>query len=345
MGFAFGDGAYLKDRWNWLDFVVTITSALFVIPGVPRVSVIRAFRVIRPMRTLRRLPGMRALVRSLLNAIPGLLNVAAMILLVCFIWGAVRASAARAPYHVPPPCFFGFVLPTSRRLQVGVQLWMGDFHQRCRLTPLPIVVGASELLAPPGVAASGLDAVYWTHLAGFAAGGDGRRAAAAVAYVSQIATNRSAYPYCGGGAGDAGAPVDVGAGALWRTPVACVWPIDTSDTATCGGLNDCGPLTLPGGGVVNRVCGSNYDGAGNPRFVDERFMSSDTFVPELAYGVPTFDDLGSAFFAMTEAVTQSGWSDVLHFVSTARAGGGGGLDLCDVHADCCPRRAKSRLVR
>jgi hypothetical protein len=280
MGFALGEGSYLRDRWNWLDFVVTITAALYIVPGVPEISVLRAFRVIRPMRALRRLPGMRALVRSLLNSIPGLLNVAALIALVCFIWGAV-----------------------------GVQLWMGSFHQRCRLTGAPIFMNESELVAPPLVMEAGFDSVYWTNLGAFARG-NASASPESYAYVWQLVINRTAYPLCADAAGN---PVDVSSGAAWGTPLPCVWPIDTSDTELCGGIHDCEPLVVPQG-TIARVCGTNYDTTGAPRFLDARFMLSDVFLSALDYGVTSFDNLYSSILAMMEAVTQSGWSDLLYYV-------------------------------
>lgn len=54
MGFLFNKGAYLRDPWNILDFVI-ITSGyagmIFAGSGV-NLSVLRSFRVIRPLRTI-----------------------------------------------------------------------------------------------------------------------------------------------------------------------------------------------------------------------------------------------------------------------------------------------------
>ena len=35
MGFFQGEGSYLRDNWNWLDFIVVISILLGAIPGVP----------------------------------------------------------------------------------------------------------------------------------------------------------------------------------------------------------------------------------------------------------------------------------------------------------------------
>lgn len=54
MGFFIGPGAYLHNGWNWIDFIVVITSLLQSLPGMPNVSFLRTFRVLRPLRTLNR---------------------------------------------------------------------------------------------------------------------------------------------------------------------------------------------------------------------------------------------------------------------------------------------------
>lgn len=54
MGFIFGKGSYLRDGWNWIDFIVVISGILTSVPDVPKVSFLRAFRVLRPLRSLNR---------------------------------------------------------------------------------------------------------------------------------------------------------------------------------------------------------------------------------------------------------------------------------------------------
>jgi len=75
MEFYFGKNAYLRDPWNWLDFLVVIVGWLSYAPGVDNVSVLRTFRVLRPLRTLTAFPGMRLIVQSMMNAVPNLCDV------------------------------------------------------------------------------------------------------------------------------------------------------------------------------------------------------------------------------------------------------------------------------
>jgi hypothetical protein len=116
MGFLFDEGAYLRDSWNVLDFVVVATSLLQIIPGVPKVSALRAFRVLRPLRTLARLKGMRMMVNSLLSSIPQLANVGILLFFLFLVWAIC-----------------------------AVNLFQGGFHARCRVTAAPLSIPSSHL--------------------------------------------------------------------------------------------------------------------------------------------------------------------------------------------------------
>lgn len=54
MGFIIEPGSYLRDGWNWIDFIVVVTSLLSNIPAIPSISFLRTFRVLRPLRSLNR---------------------------------------------------------------------------------------------------------------------------------------------------------------------------------------------------------------------------------------------------------------------------------------------------
>ena len=292
LGFIGEKRTYLRDGWNWLDFIVVTTGVLSALPGVPRVSWLRAFRVLRPLRSLTSVPSMRMLVQSLLNALPGLMNVLALLAFLTFVWGVM-----------------------------GMQSWLGTQRTRCRLTPYPIYVPTAELEPPFGAPSVVNEAMYWTQELAMIGGAPDPAApasvraawGAAVAYVGQLTSNRTAYPFCGvGGPGAApdGAPFDVSPGALWEAPRDCVWPIDYSDPYLCampgsGGVHTCAP---------GNTCGSNYDAAGHPRFLNARFMSSDVFIVDLGYGQNDFDNIYNAFLQINYATTTSGWTDLMYQV-------------------------------
>ncbi len=102
-GVYFENGAYLKDGWNVMDFVVVVVSLVSLLPGVGNnASALRVVRVLRPLRTLSVLPGMRTLIGTVIRAIPMIGNV----MLFCVFFFTV----------------FGIL---------GLQLFMGAFRNKC----------------------------------------------------------------------------------------------------------------------------------------------------------------------------------------------------------------------
>jgi len=84
-------------------------SILGMIPGVPNLSVLRSFRVLRPLRSVSKLPSLRKIASAFIESIGDLANVMVLLLFIL-------------------ACFTLF----------GVTFWRGLFHMRCRLTPFPV---------------------------------------------------------------------------------------------------------------------------------------------------------------------------------------------------------------
>jgi len=75
MSFIIDEGSYLRDYWNWLDFVVVITSIVSIIGTSGGVSALRSFRLFRPLRSLHIIPSMKKLIETLLDSFGGLCNI------------------------------------------------------------------------------------------------------------------------------------------------------------------------------------------------------------------------------------------------------------------------------
>ena len=108
-GFVLGRGAYMRDAWNIIDFVVVATALMASVPGMPKTSAVRVFRVLRPLRSISALPGLQHLVVSLLRSVPQLMSVIVLLLFVFVVFGIF-----------------------------GIQFFAGKQHSRCRLTPYPV---------------------------------------------------------------------------------------------------------------------------------------------------------------------------------------------------------------
>uniref|UniRef100_A0A7S3D7M4 Uncharacterized protein n=2 Tax=Palpitomonas bilix TaxID=652834 RepID=A0A7S3D7M4_9EUKA len=86
-GFILHKGAYLRDGWNWIDFAVVVVGWLTYIPGVGNFTALRTIRVLRPLRTMSRIPGMKPVISALIMAVQPLLDVLFLFLFVVLIFG------------------------------------------------------------------------------------------------------------------------------------------------------------------------------------------------------------------------------------------------------------------
>lgn len=56
MGFCMHKNSYLRDYWNWLDFIVVCIGVFENIPGIPKLKALRTMRVLRPLRSVNAVP-------------------------------------------------------------------------------------------------------------------------------------------------------------------------------------------------------------------------------------------------------------------------------------------------
>lgn len=89
-GFIIPKKSYLRDSWNILDFIIVISGyvPLLFAGGSTNLKVLRSFRVLRPLRTISGIEGLKVLVSALLSAVP-LLRDTILVLLFFFIIFAI----------------------------------------------------------------------------------------------------------------------------------------------------------------------------------------------------------------------------------------------------------------
>ncbi len=55
IGFFQHKGSYLRDAWNWIDYIVVLSAWLTILQiGGDGLGFLRTFRILRPLRTLNR---------------------------------------------------------------------------------------------------------------------------------------------------------------------------------------------------------------------------------------------------------------------------------------------------
>ncbi|XP_039944236.1 sodium channel protein type 5 subunit alpha-like [Hirundo rustica] len=101
-GFCLNEFTFLRDPWNWLDFTVIIMAYVGAFSDLGSVSVLRTFRVLRALKTISVVPGLKIIVGALIQSVKKLANV--MILTVF--------------------CLSVFAL-------IGLQIFKGNLRQKC----------------------------------------------------------------------------------------------------------------------------------------------------------------------------------------------------------------------
>ncbi|XP_014915183.1 sodium channel protein type 2 subunit alpha-like isoform X7 [Poecilia latipinna] len=105
-GFCVGKFTFLRDPWNWLDFSVILMAYITEFVNLGNVSALRTFRVLRALKTISVIPGLKTIVGALIQSVKKLSDV--MILTVF--------------------CLSVFAL-------IGLQLFMGNLRQKCVRVP------------------------------------------------------------------------------------------------------------------------------------------------------------------------------------------------------------------
>uniref|UniRef100_A0A8C8SIQ9 Sodium voltage-gated channel alpha subunit 3 n=1 Tax=Pelusios castaneus TaxID=367368 RepID=A0A8C8SIQ9_9SAUR len=105
-GFCLEGFTFLRDPWNWLDFSVIVMAYVTEFVDLGNVSALRTFRVLRALKTISVIPGLKTIVGALIQSVKKLSDV--MILTVF--------------------CLSVFAL-------IGLQLFMGNLRHKCLQWP------------------------------------------------------------------------------------------------------------------------------------------------------------------------------------------------------------------
>jgi voltage-gated sodium channel len=98
---AFGLRFFTR-AWNIFDLVIVLVS---LAPASETFSVLRAFRILRVLRLMSMLPSMRVVVQALLEAIPGMGSVVALLSLVFYVFAVMATKLFGASF----PEWFGSI--------------------------------------------------------------------------------------------------------------------------------------------------------------------------------------------------------------------------------------------
>ncbi|CAF4094573.1 unnamed protein product [Adineta steineri] len=101
-GFILEKYTFLRDPWNWLDFIVITIAYVAFFVNLGKVAVLRTFRVLRALKTVAVVPGLKTIVSSLIQSFMSLRDVAILSAFILSIFALI-----------------------------GIQLYMGVLRQKC----------------------------------------------------------------------------------------------------------------------------------------------------------------------------------------------------------------------
>ena len=91
--YSTGEHAYIRDPFNRLDFLVVLLSFVQLLAGGANLSFFRALRILKPLRAIKAIDGLRVLTSALFEALPGLSNVLVFFSFCLFVFGIVGMQA------------------------------------------------------------------------------------------------------------------------------------------------------------------------------------------------------------------------------------------------------------
>ncbi|KAK0400398.1 hypothetical protein QR680_003475 [Steinernema hermaphroditum] len=93
-GFLFHAGAYLRNAWNILDFIIVVIGLVSTVLSRMNiqgfdVKALRAFRVLRPLRLVSGVPSLQVVLNAILRAMVPLLHIALLVMFVIIIYAII----------------------------------------------------------------------------------------------------------------------------------------------------------------------------------------------------------------------------------------------------------------
>ncbi|XP_036357316.1 muscle calcium channel subunit alpha-1-like isoform X3 [Octopus sinensis] len=103
-GFVLHPGAYLRNGWNILDFIIVVIGVISTVLSFLNndgfdVKALRAFRVLRPLRLVSRAPSLQVVLNSILRAMVPLLHIALLVIFVIIIYAIVGLELFSGKMH------------------------------------------------------------------------------------------------------------------------------------------------------------------------------------------------------------------------------------------------------
>ncbi len=162
--FAFGT-RFFKSGWNVFDFIIV---AIALAPQTGAFSILRALRILRVLRLLSTVGRLRAIVESLMRAIPSIGWIGGLLVLVFYIFGVMGTELFGASF----PDWFGnvalsmytlFQVMTLESWSMGIARPVMEVHPYAWLyfVPFILVTSFTVLNLFIGIIVNTMQSLHW----------------------------------------------------------------------------------------------------------------------------------------------------------------------------------------
>uniref|UniRef100_A0A8D1YAF6 Voltage-dependent N-type calcium channel subunit alpha n=1 Tax=Sus scrofa TaxID=9823 RepID=A0A8D1YAF6_PIG len=176
LGLLLHPGAYFRDLWNILDFIV-VSGALvaFAFSGskgkdINTIKSLRVLRVLRPLKTIKRLPKLKAVFDCVVNSLKNVLNILIVYMLFMFIFAVIAVQLFKGKFfyctdeskELERDCRWGQYLDYEKEeVEAQPRQWKKyDFHYDNVLWALLTLFTVSTGEGWPTVLKHSVDATY-----------------------------------------------------------------------------------------------------------------------------------------------------------------------------------------
>lgn len=103
-----GISSYIKDPWNFIDFIVVVVSLVDVYyelvssgdsENLSSIKALRAIRALRPLRMISKSKDLKIAIQALLSSIPSMFNVIIVCLLFLLIFAILGVNFFLGTYY------------------------------------------------------------------------------------------------------------------------------------------------------------------------------------------------------------------------------------------------------
>jgi hypothetical protein len=97
-----GPNSYLLSTWNIADFLIALISSAVYLPlsnSYEFVKVIRIVRVLKPLRMVKRYPGIRIAVESIIQSVPQFINLQLISFLVLLMFSVLGITFFKGLFY------------------------------------------------------------------------------------------------------------------------------------------------------------------------------------------------------------------------------------------------------